>query len=190
MVLMSLTSGALVSLIGYYTPFLMTGGVLISVGAGLMSTFEIDTGSSKWIGCQIAFGAGLGFAMQQPILAMQASLPKADIPVGTAIIFFSQSLGGAIFLTIAQNIFHRQLISRLSAADIPGLAGSTVSSVGVTEIKGLVSAQYLPTLLTAYNRSIMDTFYIATGLAGIAVLGSLFVEWNSVKDKDLLATAA
>ncbi|RLM00569.1 hypothetical protein CFD26_108157 [Aspergillus turcosus] len=190
MIVMSVVSGGLVSQIGYYTPFLMAGLALLALGAGLMSTFQPDTASPKWIGYQIIFGAALGCAVQQPLLAMQASLPKPDIPIGTAIMFFSQTLGGTIFLSIAQTVFDTLLMTGITAADIPGLTAATVNSVGATEIRKLVAAQYLPVLLTAYNNAITHTFYIAVGVACLAFIASLFVEWNSVKGKDLIGAPA
>ena len=46
----TIVSGGLVSKIGYYTPFMLASTVLTAIGAGLLNTFDLDTGSSKWIG--------------------------------------------------------------------------------------------------------------------------------------------
>jgi MFS family permease len=40
----TILSGALVTKLGYYTPFMVASSVLTSVGAGLLTTFELDTG--------------------------------------------------------------------------------------------------------------------------------------------------
>jgi hypothetical protein len=47
----------------------------------------------------------LGIGFQTPILSIQALLPLADVPVSAAIVIFSQSLGGSLFISIEQTIF-------------------------------------------------------------------------------------
>lgn len=105
LVILSLISGGLVSTFGYYAPFILASTILMAVGAGLVSTFEVHSGSDVWIGYQILFGIGAGIEMQQTMVAVQASLKQDDIAIGTAIIGFSQTLGGALFIYVAQNIF-------------------------------------------------------------------------------------
>lgn len=73
--------------------------------AGLLTTFDPSTGSQKWIGYQTMFGFGVGFGMQQALIAVQAVLPARDVPVGTAIVMFCQTLGGALFISVGQNVF-------------------------------------------------------------------------------------
>ena len=60
-VVSSITTGQLVSRIGYYTPFLIFGVCLTAIGAGLLTTFEIGSSEAKWIVAQIIYGLGLGF---------------------------------------------------------------------------------------------------------------------------------
>src|SRR5947209_6209883 len=81
LVLMSILGGGGVTLLGYYVPFFVVSTILQSIGAGLLTTFTVDTGHSKWIGYQIVYGFGVGLAMQQPLIAVQTVLPIADIPV-------------------------------------------------------------------------------------------------------------
>ncbi|RQM05029.1 hypothetical protein DH86_00003911, partial [Scytalidium sp. 3C] len=90
MVLLSMLTGGIVTIIGYYTPFMIASSIFLGVAAGLLTTFKVDTGHAKWIGYQIFFGCGGGMGMQQTMVAVQASLPTADIPIGTAIMMFSQ----------------------------------------------------------------------------------------------------
>ena len=40
----------------------------------------------KWIGYQLLFGAGVGFGMQQSIIAVQAVLELKDVATGTAVV--------------------------------------------------------------------------------------------------------
>jgi MFS family permease len=56
LVIMSIIAGGAVTSLGYYTPFLLFSSVFMSIGAGLLSTLEPDSGHSKWIGYQVIFG--------------------------------------------------------------------------------------------------------------------------------------
>jgi MFS family permease len=65
LVFASILAGVLTSKTGYYMPQLLACTVFMSIGAGLLSTFKVDTNSAHWIGYQIIFGFGLGLGMQQ-----------------------------------------------------------------------------------------------------------------------------
>lgn len=97
MVIFSILAGGLITVVGYYTPFMYIAAIAMPIGAGLLSTLQPDSSSAKWIGYQIIFGIGIGCGMQQPLIAAQAALPLQDVPIGTAIMMFAQILGGAIF---------------------------------------------------------------------------------------------
>jgi hypothetical protein len=127
--------------------------------------------------------------MQQNIVAMQASLHEADIAVGTAIMVFCLTLGGALFLCVGENIFQNKLVSNIVAAHINGVNASLVSA-GATEIRVIVPKESLPAVLVAYNGAITQAFYVATALAALSILGSILVPWNSVKGKNIEMVAA
>ncbi|KNG81940.1 MFS toxin efflux pump [Aspergillus nomiae NRRL 13137] len=113
MVTMSLLSGILVTLTGYYTPFMLVSPVLASVGAGLLSTLRVDSGHSEWIGYQALYGMGIGIGIQQSVIAIQTVLSPDDMPSATAILMFMQTLGGALSISVAQAIFHTSLLRNL-----------------------------------------------------------------------------
>lgn len=87
-VVASIITGQLVSRIGYYTPFMIFGVCLTAVGAGLLTTLEIDTSEGKWIGFQIVYGFGLGSCSQAPNMAAQTVLPREDVAIGASLMFF------------------------------------------------------------------------------------------------------
>ncbi|KAJ5005957.1 Aspyridones efflux protein [Colletotrichum sp. SAR 10_66] len=130
-VIFSLVAGALVTLWGYYTPWMILGSMLMATGYGLISTFKPDTPEGLWIGFQIIAGTGVGFGMQQPLMAVQVVLDAADVPTGTAIIIFSQTIGGAIFVAIGQMAFTNKLVDSVREY-VPGVDPATVIASGVT----------------------------------------------------------
>ncbi|KAI9720901.1 MAG: hypothetical protein M1828_005471 [Chrysothrix sp. TS-e1954] len=185
----SVTSGVLVTLLGYYTPWAIASSVFMTVGAGLISTWQVDTNHSKWIGYQVIYGFGVGMGIQQAVIAVQAVLPLRDVPVGTAIIFFCQTLGGALFISVTQNVFQNQLGKNLSAV-VPQLDPAEVLAVGATAIKNVVPMQYLHQVITAYNTSLTQTYYVAVAVAGLSLFGAALMEFKSVKGKKIEAGAA
>lgn len=184
LVIMSLISGGLVTALGYYTPWMIASSVFMAIGVGLMSTWEVDTGHAKWIGYQIIYGAGVGFGMQQALMTAQTVLDLVDVPVGTSLIMFMQILGGALFISVAQNIFTNRLSANL-VHYVPSLHPDIVLQKGATSLKDNVSTSNLPEVLFAYNNALTQTFYVSLALAALSIFGSLGIEWKSVKGKKI-----
>jgi hypothetical protein len=121
--------GAIVTVVGYYTPFIYFGTALFTVGAGLIYTLKVDSPAGRWIGYQILAGFGAGGAVQLPFIATQVVLPAKDMPTGNSLAVFFNSLGGAIAISIAQNIFQNTLIKELPRAGLDELVGPILASV-------------------------------------------------------------
>ena len=188
LVIMSVVSGILISTIGYYTPFMIASSVLMAIGAGLLSTWQVDTGHAKWIGYQAFFGFGIGLAMQQPLIAAQTVLHIDDVPVGTSVMMFTNQFGGALFISVAQSIFTNRLLSGLAKA-VPNLNPGIVLATGATSLKDAIDPRYLGAVLVVYNRAITNTFYISVAMASLSIIGALAMEWKSVKGKKVEAVA-
>lgn len=185
----SIAAGGLTTAFGYYTPFVYLGTVLVAIGAGLLTTFEVDTPASKWIGYQILAGAGVGLTMQQPMIAAQTVLTMDDIPVGSAIIIFFQTLGGALFISVGQNVFSNKLMEGIIAR-IPDVNPMIIQSAGATSLAKFFTPEQLPLVLQAYNEAITKSFVASVAMAVLAVFGGLGMEWVSVKGKKIEMVAA
>lgn len=184
-VIMSILAGAAVSIFGYYTPWMILSTVLMSVGYGLASTLKPDSREGLWIGYQILAGAGMGFGMQQPLMAMQAVLSNKDLPTGTAIIVFMQTIGGSLFVSVAENVFNNKLVT-YTLEYAPGMDPATVLSTGATSIQTVIKEQfpqYLDGVTLAYNDALTQTFVVSAAMAAISIIGSGLMPWGSVKGK-------
>lgn len=175
----SILSGVIISKVGYYTPFFYLGSIITPIGAGLMTTFTPSTGSGKWIGYQIIVGIGLGFGSTMPLNVVQTVLERSDIATGSALIMFMRFLGSAIFLSVAQTVFLSSLVSNV--ANLPSIDPNAVANGGATELRNLVSADDLGTLLSDYNDAIINVFYLVVATVAVTIFGSVFVEWRSLK---------
>ena len=64
MTISAITTGMLFSVVGYFTPFMIFGAALVAVGAGLLSTFGVDTMLGLCLAYQILVGVGAGVTAQ------------------------------------------------------------------------------------------------------------------------------
>ncbi|MCJ1243994.1 hypothetical protein MMC30_001191 [Trapelia coarctata] len=172
----SILAGATVTGIGYYTPAMILSFNLTSMGAGLMTTFKVDTPQPTWIGYQVIVGFGIGVGMQQAGLAAQRVLKDIDVSMRISMMFFAQVFGGAVFLCAAQNVFNNQLMSEF--AEVVGLA---ILNSGATDFRKIVRPEELGGLLLAYNSALTTTYKIAVAAPCLSVVGALTIEWRSIK---------
>ncbi|CRL23428.1 Sucrose/H+ symporter, plant [Penicillium camemberti] len=178
MVVGSIGGGITNSKIGYYTPLAIIGSCIMSVGAGLLTTFQVDTSEGKWIGYQIVYGIGLGLCFQVPNLAAQTVLPKPDVPSGLGLMLFGQMIGAAVFVSVGENILANQLVKRLSG--LPGFNPHLVTSGGVTELLDTMPADLHDTVLHSYNDALQKVFQVGMIISCLTVLGAATLEWKSI----------
>lgn len=89
----ALAAGVLISKIGHTYAFMVIGSAICSIGSGIFTTFQPDTIRGKWIGYQIVYAVGSSLASFTPLVVIQSSLPVADIPIGSGMVTFSQTMG-------------------------------------------------------------------------------------------------
>jgi MFS family permease len=175
----STVSGFITSKIGYYVPAMIFTSVASSIATGLMTTFTPETNHASWIGFQVLYGLGLGSARQVSGLAAQAVLPRSDVAIGTAVLFFWQGIGGVVFVSAAQSLFLNSLI--YGVAGIPGLDARTILNTGATALQTDVAPQNLKALIVAYNHAVTRPFVLATCVTCLSIIGSLSMEWKNIK---------
>jgi len=181
-------SGFLISRLGCFNPFLLLGTVLMSVGIGLLSTFNISTSHTFWIPYQVIYGLGVGMAVSIPVIAVQTVLKNEDVPVGAAIVMLFQFAGGSAFLAISQSIFLNEVITSLKAHGIDAIEIQAIIKAGSSNVRNIIGLTDLPSVLESYNTGITSTFYLATAGSSVSFLAGLFLEWRNIKGKSSKAT--
>lgn len=182
--LASIVVGGLITKIGIYAPFTWVGTAIFTIGAGMIYTLKVNSSTATWIGYQLLAGIGAGAAIQIPFISVQAVLSAKDMPTGNALTIFFNSLGGALSISIAQNIFSNTLLQKL-VADVPGINPQTVIQAGATHLVDVVPPALLPAVLVAYDDAVTTAFIVAIATGGIAFLCSLALEWKSIKGKKI-----
>lgn len=183
-VLMSIVSGGLISAIGYYNPVALPCMVLFSVGAGMITTFALDSPIRVWLGYQVLCGLGIGVGFQLGVLVVQNVLPPEDIPVGTACVQFFNSFGGAIFIAVSQTVFQNGLIDGVEKS-VPGLDPQIFINSGASQIREILQQmgmeQSIDAVLTAYLAGLRNTYYVSVACATAAFFAVLGLDWISLK---------
>ena len=180
LVVATIAAGFTVSRMGYYTPFMIAQGIIMSIGAGLITTFSPTTPHQQWIGYQFIFGFGLGLGSQQASFAAQACLEPKDAPTGVSLILFMMQLGGTVFSSIGQNVFANELVKGLR--HVPGLENTrAVVDIGATELRNVVPKEVLPRVLAVYNGALVKSFEVALAMSCLSFLGSISMEWKNIK---------
>ncbi|KAF7596810.1 hypothetical protein BBP40_012409 [Aspergillus hancockii] len=181
------TIGALVhgfgtSAFGYYAPFMLFASIIMPIAAGLITTFKVNTSFAQLVIYTAFSGLGYGIGFSGPQNAVQTVLPAEDVPLGTSIMLFAQSFGPTVAVAIAQVLFVNQLETNLSGL-VPGLSGAKIENIGLTQIVTSMPSDKAREVLVAIDRSLIQTWYLVVGLACTTMVGSLLIEWRSVKSR-------
>ena len=187
--LSSIVVGALITTLGPYNPPMWAGVVVFTVGSGLLHTLKVNSSIGTWIGYQILAGVGAGACVQIPFIAVQVVLEEKDMPIGNAVAIFFNTLGGAISVSIAQNIFSNTLIKQLPR-QAPTVNPLVIVNAGATNIRDVTTSQQLPGVLLAFNKAVTTAFVLPIAVGGLAGLASLMMEWKSVKGKKMMPGGA
>ncbi|KAJ5153858.1 Sucrose symporter plant [Penicillium coprophilum] len=136
--------------LGYVVPFFIMSSIIMSIGAGLITTFTVDVSQATWIAYLFLYGLGVGCGFQQGAVASQTAFPLSKVSIGTAIVMFIQTLGGALFVAVVQKVLTKELILNLSSAN--------VANGGATSVRSIFGDSILPEVLVAYNDALVRSF--------------------------------
>ncbi|RDW72815.1 hypothetical protein BP6252_06722 [Coleophoma cylindrospora] len=173
-------SGIGITVTGRPMPFMVVAGVLASIGVALLYTLDIGSSSAKWIGYQVLTGLGLGLGFQVPVSAVQATLPQIDIPSGSAMIIFIQTIGGAFLVSAGESAFEATLTKKLESSDA-SVSPLTVIGTGATDVRKVFAPADLPFILRAYMDGIQTAFIVAIALACACTLFSFGAKWQKLE---------
>jgi len=183
--LSTIVSGGLITVYGHYAPLMLTGGVLATIGTGLIYTLDIGSPSSKWIGYQVLAGLGIGISLQIPIIIAQATSAPSDLSSATAMILFSQTIGGAFFVAAGQAALSNILLSHIPSY-APSVDPQLLIATGATQLRSVFSADQMVGILHAYMDGLQAAYAIAITVMGLATLASLAFRWQSLKGMNVV----
>ncbi|KAG8857977.1 hypothetical protein FRB96_005468 [Tulasnella sp. 330] len=162
-VVVSMIAGAIIGRTGRPLPFLVGSPLIAALGFGLVVWTMTNNHSVKDIfGFQVLVGLGIGGAIQNPKVAIQAEYHNEPqkIPQSTSLVNFFTWSGGVIGLAAAGAIFGNRLASDIKAF-APDLSPETVSAVrqSVLAISAL-DASARQNVIKAYSNALGCVFAI------------------------------
>ena len=118
--------------------------------------------------------------IQMPIVAVQNNCSREEVSIVNALAVFSQNLGGAVFLSLAQVVFAADLRHGL-ATYAPEVNPEVVIVAGAAGVRSAVAVASLPGVLLAYSKAFDHVMALATGATGGAFLTAFGMGWKSIK---------
>ena len=190
----SITSGRLISRIGRYKMFVVTGTFLLTGGLALMT--QLSASTSLWVLAVWMFivGSGMGMFMQTVVIATQSSVETRDLGIATSSIMFFRSMGGAI----GAAAFGAFLTSRLVVELPKHLPASVAGSVGKHTDRLVSSPDAVKAMAPAirhgigiaYSNALADVFLVALPLAVLTMLISFTLREVKLKNNSGIQRAA
>ncbi|KAM0403631.1 hypothetical protein ACHAQC_001248 [Fusarium culmorum] len=182
LIVAAVSSGALVQKTGYYIPFAAASAIFSAIGFGLSSTMGPYTSTAKWAGYQILIGFGRGLGLQMPIIAVQANTKPEETPIAMSILTFSQTFGGAIFVTAANVIFTHELRQEL-VSRLPSINPDIIINAGAGAVSEVVSKENLPGVLWSYSKGTRATFLLCVACSCVMLVISFGMGWKDIRKK-------
>ncbi|KAJ3100412.1 hypothetical protein HDU97_002244 [Phlyctochytrium planicorne] len=178
----SIISGVVASSTGIFMPFLPFSGIVIAVGAGLMSTLDETSPVWKQVIFLLIAGIGVGAGIQTVLLSAQASVEPELLAVVTANTNFWQTIGAVLGLAIVSSIFNNKLdqfyAEETAGYDIfvpPGLPPD-IYKKSIASVRAILPDVLQAPIIHAYVRTLSLVFLLAVPFAGLLVLASLFIK--------------
>ncbi|KAI8805799.1 major facilitator superfamily domain-containing protein [Cladochytrium replicatum] len=181
----SIASGIIVSKTGRITPFFYAGGILLTIGAGLLCVISEFTEYWKIAIILFVVGAGVGLLIQTMLLGAQAVVHPSKIAIATSLSGFSQTIGGAIGIAIFGVIFSNRIYSELLLTLPPAYADpvfvktlsnapNAVRSI-LAALPNNAGADLFPIYLAAFVSAMRYAFYAAIPISGMILVCALFI---------------
>ncbi|MFI6867852.1 MFS transporter [Nocardia sp. NPDC050406] len=112
----SIFSGIVVGRTGKYKIFPILGTAIMAVGLYLMSTMDEYTGFWEQSTYMMILGLGIGLTMQVLTIAVQNTVPYADLGTATSGVTFFRTIGSAFGTTIFGTLYTNQLTPNMATA--------------------------------------------------------------------------
>lgn len=188
--LASIIIGQLISRIGKWKGWMITGAVLVLAGVSLLSTLRYDTDFFFVSAYMIVLGAGLGMVMQNLTLVVQNDTPIEQLGAASANVNFFRSVAGAIGVTVMGSILASQVTSHITSSlstftpttadEVDALKGLATGSVpNVAELPGTIRVL----IESAYGNGIADAFLVAIPLAVMSLIAIIFLPNKALSTK-------
>ncbi|MFE2494176.1 MFS transporter [Streptomyces scopuliridis] len=184
----STVSGMIITKTGRWKIWLVSGGVLVTAGLGLLGTLRYDTPYWHMAIYMVLMGLGVGMMMQNLVLCTQNQVSPEDLGVASSTVTFFRSLGGAVGVSALGAVLGNRVTHYVKEglADL-GPQGAALGHGG-TGGGGIPNLDTLPAPMrqvmeVAYGHGVGDVFLYSAPAALVALLLTLFIKEVALKSR-------
>lgn len=167
---------------GHYVPFMWAGPLVFMTGSVLFHLLEPSSTQAQYLGYQIITGLGFGLSIHVSLIAVQVvSLPE-DMPSACVTELLSGQIGGAVGVSIAQNLFLSTLREELRQIVSPEEAVTFANSglKAMVETMKTLEVGMREQFRHALNNSVTTAFVVPIAVTALAEVASWFIERRTV----------
>lgn len=166
----------------YMPAFMLASTIIAPIPAGILTTLDLKENLVKVLCSLGLLGVAVGLGINGPFSACQAVLSPKDIPIGNAIMTFGGGIGSSLFISASSALFQNRLVAELKEHS-PSTNVGSLENIGLSEIRKIVGPARLRDVLFGYDAAVTQTLYLPMALTLLGLVGSLTMEWRSVKQK-------
>jgi EmrB/QacA subfamily drug resistance transporter len=167
-------SGRWITKSGRYRMFPIAGTAIMTLGLYLLSLFDAHTSRLAQSVYMAVVGLGIGLVMQVLVLAVQNSVPAADLGTATSATAFFRSMGGAFGVAVFGSIFNNRLDLYLRELTGGKAIDASALRAGPEAIERL-PAHVRVAVIDAFARSLHVMFLWAIPVATLGFVLVLFL---------------
>ncbi|MFJ9466180.1 MFS transporter [Streptomyces caniferus] len=193
----STVSGQIITKTGRWKAWLVSGGVLVTAGLGLLGTIRYDTEYWHIAIFMALMGLGIGMMMQNLVLATQNQVAPEDLGSASSVVTFFRSLGGAVGVSalgavLANRVTHyvKDGLAELGPKGAKAAAHAAGNSGGGIPDLDSLPAPLRTVMESAYGHGVGDVFLYAAPCALLAFLFTLFIKEVALKTRGGLSQSS
>lgn len=182
----STVSGQVITRTGRWKAWLVSGGVLVTAGLGLLGTMRYDTPYWHIAVYMAVLGLGIGMMMQNLVLCTQNQVAPQDLGAASSVVTFFRTLGGAMGVSALGAVLGTKVSDYvrdgLTALGPEGAAaghGGTGGG-GIPDLDALPEPIRL-VMENAYGHGVGDVFLYSAPFALIALVLTVFIKEVALK---------
>lgn len=170
----AILSGILLSHTGDYQIIMLVSAIFSTIGSSLIFTLGPESSTLQSIGYQILIGIGLGLSIQLSIVVCQNVVPASDLTRANTWALWTQLLGGAVVLAVAQSAVSNRLLAVLPEF-APTVSSAAVLEAGPGNLRAELGAEQIGGVVRAYMSGLKIAFGLALALSCGSVVVALLV---------------
>jgi MFS family permease len=187
--LSSMIIGRIITRTGRWKRYMVTGSVATAIGFALLATLRAGTPLWQIAVYMLITGAGLGATMQNLVLAVQNTVPIAELGAATSVVSFFRSLGGAIGVSALGAVLGARSSDLITKGLRQiGVAANGASGTQIPDVRQL-PAPVAKVVETSYGQAVGLVFLIGVPLLVIATVAIAAIREVPLRQSTIPAVA-